>query len=216
MTVGPRGREPVAYGPAAGDHVVFDLGGVLVDWNPRYLYCGHLGGDPAEVETFLTTVCGREWHEALDRGAPFASQAARLVERFPAYEAWIGDYVTLWERMFAGQFPHAVTVLEELSRRGCRLHALSNYPAEKLAFLYRAFPFMGTFHTVVISGLLGMIKPDPRIFEYLKRVVGEGRCWFIDDRPENVAAARECGLSAIRYAALEEPEALGRALGCGE
>jgi 2-haloacid dehalogenase len=179
--------------------VVFDLGGVLIDWSPTYLYRDHLGGDPAEVDAFLRETCSPEWHAGLDAGLDFSAAAEDLASRFPARAQWIRQYGPGWERMFAGAHRSTVECLEELARRGYRLHALSNYPRQKVAFLYRAFPFMQVFHCVVLSGLVGAIKPHAEIFDYLSRLLGGAPCLFVDDRAENVEAARRHGIESLLY-----------------
>lgn len=180
--------------------IVFDLGGVLVDWNPRYLFRRHLGRDPADVERFLAQVCTREWHSRLDGGEPFEAARRRLAGAFPEFGDWVAEYLSDWPKMFAGAFPEAVKIFYSLKARGFRLHALSNYPGEQIAFLYREFAFMREFDTVILSGLVGVQKPEAAIFRYLRERIGARPCLFIDDRAENVAAARRCGIRAIEYA----------------
>ena len=179
--------------------VVFDLGGVLVDWDPRYLFRDHLAGDPGEVDAFLAQVCTPEWHARLDGGGSFDRETRALAERFPGHAHWILRYGREWERMFAGVFDESVACLESLAERGYRLHALSNYPAEHVRFLYRRFPFMRRFETVVLSGLVGLSKPDERIYRYVLERIGRRPCVFVDDRPENVAAALSAGMRAIEF-----------------
>src|SRR5690606_21784161 len=142
----------------------------------------------------------------------FAEHITALEADFPQHGRWIRCYGEHWEKMFAGHYPDSVAVLQRLARRGHRLHALSNYPAEKIAFLYRTFPFMQMFHTVVISGLLGVAKPDRAIFDYLLRLIRGRECLFIDDRPENVQAARRCGLRAVQYEARSADASLATVL----
>lgn len=179
--------------------VVFDLGGVLVDWDPRYLLRDALGGEAAAVERFLATVCTPEWHARLDRGERFAALTGELSVRFPEHAAWITSYARDWERMFAGDLPDSVACLLDLRARGYRVHALSNYPGERIRFLYRRFSFMREFDTVVLSGLVGATKPARSIFEYLLERIGGRECVFVDDRPENVAAAERCGLKGVHF-----------------
>ncbi len=179
--------------------VVFDLGGVLVDWDPRYLLRDALCGEAAAVETFLATVCTPEWHAQLDAGGSFAALTRELAGRHPEHAAWIESYAQGWERMFAGDLLETVRHLQSLRARGYRLHALSNYPAERIRFLYRRFPFMAAFDTVVISGLVRAVKPHRPIFDYLLERIGHRDCIFVDDREENVAAARSCGLRAVHF-----------------
>lgn len=180
--------------------IVFDLGGVLIDWDPRYLFRDHLAGEPEKVEKFLAEVCTPQWHGQLDSGASFLTLTRELAIRFPQHEEWIGRYAADWERMFAGALPESVAFFDRLIARGHRLHALSNYPAEHIRFLYRTFPFMASFHTVVLSGLVRAVKPDEDLYHYLLERIGQRRdSIFIDDREENVAAARRCGMQAVRF-----------------
>ncbi|HEX7079941.1 MAG TPA: HAD family phosphatase [Gammaproteobacteria bacterium] len=190
--------------------IVFDLGGVLIDWDPRYLLRDHLGGAPDEVELFLREICTPQWHARLDAGMPFATLTRELAARFPEHSAWIERYGADWERMFRGAFPECVAYLEGLRRRGYRLHALSNYPAERIRFLYDTFPFMAEFHTVVLSGLVRATKPDESLYRYLLRRIGAASCLFIDDREENVIAARRCGMEAVLFRREDGVEALSR------
>jgi 2-haloacid dehalogenase len=179
--------------------IVFDLGGVLIDWDPRYLFRDHIGGDYRRVEEFLHNVCTPEWHRRLDAGASFLPATRELRERHPRHRDWIERYASDWQRMFRGAFPASVAFLQSLADRGFRLHALSNYPAEQIRFLYRSFPFMTLFDTVVLSGLVRATKPSESLYTYLLQRIGERDCLFVDDREENVAAARRCGMHAIRF-----------------
>lgn len=179
--------------------IVFDLGGVLIDWDPRHLLCRHLGRDAAEVEHFLAHVCTPSWHRELDGGVSFDAACKSLTSAFPDYAEWILDYVRGWPKMFAGSFRATVASLYSLKAEGFRLHALSNYPGEQIAFLYREFAFMREFDTVVLSGLVGVQKPEPRIFSYLRDRLDSRPCLFIDDRIENVEAARFSGMQALQF-----------------
>lgn len=179
--------------------VVFDLGGVLVDWNPRHLFVRHMGLERDEVEAFLESVCTTEWHLGLDAGRPFAEASVDLTQAHPQHAHLIKAYVEDWPHMFAGQFEATVQELNEYVSAGYRVHALTNYPGEQIRFLYERFAFMQAFETVVVSGLLGFTKPDRRIYGYLLEVIGASTCLFIDDRPENVAAAESVGIEGIRF-----------------
>lgn len=187
--------SPCTVFPRSGPirDIVFDLGGVLIDWDPRYLYRDHLAADAGDVESFLASVCTPVWHKRLDGGASFAAETSALAARFPRHADWIARYAREWERMFAGAYSETEACLRELVDRGYRVHALSNYPAEHVAFLYRRFAFMRDFHTVVLSGIVGTVKPDERLYRYLLDRIGGGPCLFVDDREENVEAARRCG-----------------------
>lgn len=192
--------------------VVFDLGKVLVDWDPRNLFVGHLGMPAIEAERFLTEVCSPEWHVEFDRGRTFDAGIEQLLESHSAHRKWIETYVNEWPRMFAGPIETTVSQLYALHERGIHVHALSNYPPQKIRFLYERFDFMHLFHTVVISGLLGVVKPDPEIYERMLVSIGSDRCIFIDDREENIAAASAAGIEAIHFTPAEGPRRLEQLL----
>jgi 2-haloacid dehalogenase len=181
--------------------VVFDLGKVLVDWDPRHLYRQRFGGDEPAMERFLAEVCSPEWHHRIDRGQSWEAAIAEAVARHPRQAAHIRAYRDGWETMFAGEIPGTAALLYHLEAAGLRLHALSNYPAEPVDFLYRRFPWMSLFEHVVISGRIALAKPEPEIFHHLLQRIARPpeRCLFIDDRPENVAAALAVGLDAVCF-----------------
>jgi len=176
--------------------LVFDLGGVLVDWDPLYLYRDHLGASAADSEHLLGVVCTREWHDLLDRGMTFSVATRRLASQYPELAEQIRDWDKGWAHMFKGSRPGVDTLLRQLRADGYRLHVLSNHPAEKLDFLYSNFEFMRHFHSVIISGLLATAKPDTAIFAYLMKLLDNRPVIFFDDRIENVQAASTAGLQA--------------------
>ena len=145
---------------------VFDLGGVLIDWDPRYLY-RKLLADEAAVEEFLATVCTPEWNAEQDRGRPFAEGVAELVERHPAHAAAIAAYHERWPEMLGGDIPGAVELLAELRATGVPLYALTNWSAETFVLARERFEFLDWFDGLLVSGEERMIKPDPAIFELL-------------------------------------------------
>ena len=176
--------------------LVFDLGGVLVDWDPVYLFRDHLGMPVADVKEFLEQICTPDWHGELDRGRTFEAGIRRLANRYPAQADTIAHWDSGWEKMFKGTKGDVDGLLASLSQRGYRLHALSNYPSEKLDFLYAKFDFMRRFHSVTISGLLGVAKPDPAIYTHVATTLRGRGCAFFDDRMENVDAAATAGFYA--------------------
>jgi 2-haloacid dehalogenase len=189
---------------------VFDLGGVLIDWDPRHLY-RKLLADEAAVEEFLATVCTPEWNAELDRGRPFAEGVAELVERHPAQAAAITAYHERWPEMLAGEVPGAVAVLADLRAAGVPLYALTNWSAETFAITRGRFAFLEWFDGVVVSGQERVIKPDPRIFRLLADRFGldPETTFYVDDSEANVAAARALGFDAVRFTG---PERLRRDL----
>ena len=185
--------------------VVFDLGGVLIDWDPRHLY-RKLLADEAAVEEFLATVCTPEWNAELDRGRPFAEGVAELVERHPEHAATIAAYHERWPEMVAGDIPGTVEVLAELRAAGVPLYALTNWSAETFAIARERFEFLEWFDGLLVSGEERVTKPDPAIFQLLLDRFGldPTATVFVDDSEANVAAARRLGFDAIRFTGHEE------------
>ena len=192
------------------DAVVFDIGGVLLDWDPRHLY-RKVFDDDAAMEGFLSRVCTPEWHAPHDRGASTAESCARLVEAHPEHHDEIWAWMTRGEEMVAGSIEESVEILAELHRAGVACYALSNMEAETFPLRRRRFAFFDLFDGIVISGCEGLAKPDPAIFDLL---LGRFRLdarttLFIDDNAVNLAPASALGISTVLF---ESPEGLRRAL----
>jgi 2-haloacid dehalogenase len=180
--------------------VVFDLGGVLIDWDPRYLY-RKLLADEAAVEEFLATVCTPAWNAEQDRGRPWAEAVAELVERHPVHAAAITAYHERWPEMLGGDIAGTVALLEELRAAGVPRYALTNWSTETFGFARERFAFLDWFDGVVVSGQERVAKPDPRLFRVLLDRFGLApeATFFVDDSPANVEAARRLGLDAVRF-----------------
>jgi 2-haloacid dehalogenase len=187
-----QGREPV---------VVFDLGGVLIDWDPRHLYRQLFDGDDAAMERFLAEVCNNEWNVRQDAGRPFADAVAELVLRHPAQRALIEAYHLRWPEMVAGPIDGSVELLAELRAAGYELHALTNWSAETFALTRPRFAFLAWFESILVSAEVGLIKPDPRIFQLLLERIGRAAraCIYIDDSQRNVDAAAALGFDALHF-----------------
>ena len=180
--------------------VVFDLGGVLVDWDPRYLY-RQLFDDPDEMESFLAEVTTAEWNACQDAGRPWAEAVELLVAEHPQRRELIEAFHGRWPEMLAGEIPGTVDVLADLRAAGVRLIALSNWSAETFPVARERFDFLAWFEGIVISGDVGMNKPDRRIFEHLIEQFGiePAAALFIDDSSANVDAAKALGFQAIQF-----------------
>jgi 2-haloacid dehalogenase len=186
---------------ADGAAVVFDLGGVLIDWNPRHLYRKIFGSDEAAMERFLSEICTPAWNARFDAGRPFAEGVTELVREHPGQAKLIEAYRSRWQEMLGGAFPESVEVTRELRRANVPVYALSNWARETYAVTRSRFPFLDEFDGILISGDVGVGKPDPAIFrEFLHRfgLVAESTV-FIDDSPANVAVARSMGFDAIEF-----------------
>lgn len=188
-------------GSTSVDTVVFDLGGVLVDWNPRHLYRKVFGNDEEAMETFLADVCNSAWNERQDRGRSWTEATAEAIARHPSQESHIRAYRDRWDEMLGGALEETVQVLDELHHSGVRLLALTNWSAETFHFAEERFGFLGKFEGVLVSGREGLMKPEPEIFQLLIQRYGlaPARTLFIDDVQTNVDAAIVQGLRAVRF-----------------
>ena len=191
--------------------VIFDLGGVLIDWDPRHLYRKLFNGDDAAMERFLGEVCTMAWHLQHDAGRPFVETCAELKLKHPDHAALIDAFADRHGEMTAGAITGTVALLERLSAQGVPLYAITNYPAQTFPAAQENFPFLALFRDVAVSGVERVVKPSAELFNILLRrndlVVGESI--FIDDSIKNVEAARTLGLHAIHF---HSPDALEREL----
>jgi 2-haloacid dehalogenase len=180
--------------------VVFDLGGVLVDWDPRYVY-RQLFDDPDEMESFLAKVTTAEWNAQQDAGRPWAEAVKLLVAEHPQRRELIEVFYRRWPEMLAGEIPGTVDVLADLRAASVRLVALSNWSAEMFPVARERFDFLAWFEAIVISGDVGVNKPDRRIFDHLTEQFGiePAAALFIDDSSANVDAAKALGFRAIQF-----------------
>ena len=189
--------------------VVFDIGGVLLDWDPRYLYRTLFDND-AEMEEFLAEVCTPAWNIEQDRGRPFAEAVSLLIERFPDQADRIRAYDERWEEMIPRAFDDVVALLHRLQAAGRPTYALTNFSAEKFPIAKANWPFLDSFAGVVVSGEEGVIKPDPAIFRILldRFALNASECLFIDDKADNAEAARDVGLHATTFTDAKALEAV--------
>jgi 2-haloacid dehalogenase len=194
-----------------GPAFIFDFGGVLIDWNPYYLYRHYLGGDPAATQRFLQTVDFFGWNEENDRGRTLAQGTAELAERFPEYRELILAYDQRYLEAIGGAIQPTVEILRLMKEQGYPLYGLSNWPAEKFAIVRGIYPFFAWFDDIVISGEVKLIKPGREIFELLLERAGRPahECVYIDDHDRNIAAARDLGFQTIHF---KSPEQLAEEL----
>lgn len=180
--------------------VVFDLGNVLLDWDPRRLY-RTLIDDPAELDRFLTEIASFEWHYQQDCGRSTAEATAALQAQHPEHAELIGAFYDRWPEMTAGAMPATVDILRELRDAGIRLIGLTNWPAGLFEPARERFPFLAWFDGIVVSGEERMAKPDPAIFELLldRYDVDPATAAYVDDTERHVATARSLGLAGFGY-----------------
>ncbi|MCP8938085.1 HAD family phosphatase [Alsobacter sp. SYSU M60028] len=180
--------------------VVFDIGNVLLDWDPRHLY-RRVFDDHARMEWFLSEVCTPAWNLEQDRGRPFADAVAERIALFPDMAAEIRAYDERWLETLAGAIQGSVDILLRLRAAGVPNYAITNFSAEKFVDACLHYPFLTGFDGVVVSGAEKLIKPAPEIYGVLFTRYGldPAECVFIDDSEKNVVAAREVGMRAIHF-----------------
>lgn len=187
--------------------VVFDLGGVLIDWNPRHLYRKLLDDDHERIEWFLSNICTPEWNAQQDAGRTMREATEVLLAQHPEHEELIRAYYDRWEEMITGPIEGSVEILRRIRALPYRLYGLTNWSAETFPVARERFTFLEWFEGIVVSGAIGMIKPDPIIYHHLIDAfdLTPQETVFIDDSPANVAAARNLGFHGIRF---ENPDQL--------
>ncbi len=181
--------------------VVFDLGGVLVDWDPRQLLRKVMPGREAEMETILADVLNREWNLERDTGDSWPEAMARLKVEYPQWAEIFDAYDERWAETLVGSHEGTVAILRELKECGTPLYALSNWSAEKFHHAEEAFDWLALFDGIIVSGRVRLIKPNRDIFDYLleRYDLDAGDIIFIDDHLPNIDAARSYGIRAHHF-----------------
>lgn len=181
-------------------NIIFDFGGVLLDWNPRYLYKSYFNNDE-EMEHFLADICNGEWNIRQDAGRPFAEAVKELQAKFPEYAEAIQMYDDDWEKMLKCELPESIDLLKELKFMGYGIYGLTNWSAEKIGYAFANYSFFSLFDGIVVSGVEKVVKPDRKIYEILleRYSLKPGECVFIDDNQDNVDMAKVLGINAIRF-----------------
>ena len=180
--------------------LVFDLGGVLIDWNPRYLY-RKLIDDEGDINLFLSEVCNSEWNVKQDAGRALAEATAERIALFPEKKSLIEAFYDRWEEMLGGEINETVEILRELKNKGESIYALTNWSGETFPIAEERFDFLQWFDGTLVSGVEKMAKPDPEIFHLLlKRYELRAEdCLFIDDSKTNIEAAARIGFETHQF-----------------
>ncbi len=180
--------------------VVFDLGGVLIDWNPRYLY-RKVMDDEAEIERFLAEVWTHERNLSLDAGRTFDEVVAELVDAHPDWADHIRTYRDRWEEMIAGALDDTVAVFNRVRAAGIPTYGLTNWSAETFPIAQARFAFLHRFDGIVVSGVEREVKPDRAIYDILTSRYGfrPEDAVFIDDAEKNILAARDLGFHTVHF-----------------
>jgi len=182
--------------------IIFDLGGVLIDWDPKYVYRSVFNGDEEKVTWFLNNICTSEWNVEHDAGRPLKVGTELLVKQHPEYESWIRMYYDRWPDMLGGPIPDTVAILQQLKQSNAyTLYALTNWSSETFPVALERFDFLGHFKGIVVSGAENTRKPFQKIYDItLERYnITPEKAVFIDDNFDNVQAAKELGIHGIHF-----------------
>lgn len=182
--------------------VIFDLGGVLVDWNPEYLYAKIFKDDPNKMKWFLKTVCTPSWNMEQDAGRTFDEGSKLLIQEYPEYEKEILVFYERWEEMLKSEIHDTVlilNILKELNK--VKLYALTNWSSETFPIAQQRFDFLKQFEGIVVSGEENTRKPYSKIYQITLNRYGLSpeKCLFIDDSIDNVNAAKSLNINALHY-----------------
>lgn len=188
-------------------NIVFDFGGVLVDWNPHHLYDKYFGSRE-KAEWFLNNICLYSWNLQMDGGKPFAEGVAELQAEHPEWSEAIAIYHTRWIEMMNGEIEGMASVIRRLKAAGYGVYGLTNWSAETFPMVRDTYPVFQEFDGIVVSGEEHLLKPDEAIYKCLleRYDLQAEESLFIDDNADNVVGARNVGMKAIRFTSAEELE----------
>ena len=181
------------------NNFIFDFGGVLLDWDPRYLY-RKVFKTEEEMENFLQKICTSEWNSQMDAGKPFAEGVKELIAIHPEYAKEIQLYKDRWPEMISGPIDEGVSILEQVNAsHKFKLFGLTNWSSETFPFAYNNYKFLEIFEGIVVSGEEKMKKPEKRIFHLLleRYHLNPEECMFIDDNQNNIDMANKLGIHGI-------------------
>lgn len=187
--------------------IIFDLGGVLVDWNPEYIYLKEFNGDRIKMRWFFDNICTSSWNEQQDGGKLMKEATKERVKLFPKHKRLIEMFYGRWEEMLKEEISGTVKILRDLKRNNYRLIALTNWSAETFPIAIKKYKFLKLFEGIVVSGEIKMLKPFKEIYDFTleKYNLDPKECVFIDDRLDNIQGAVRCGINGIQF---ESPEKL--------
>jgi 2-haloacid dehalogenase len=189
------------------DTIIFDLGGVLIDWNPKYVY-EHYFDSPEKHQFFFENICTSDWNEEQDAGRSIVEATQELVGKFPAWEIAIRDYYGRWTEMLKAPIPETVEIFRELKQSGrYKIYALTNWQADLFNIALVRYNFLHWFDGRVVSGEEKTRKPFPDFYQILlnRYGVNPSRALFIDDNLRNVKAAEAIGINSFHFTS---PQAL--------
>jgi len=186
--------------------IIFDFGGVLVNWDPKHLYQRFFPGQPQVMENFLKEIDFYSWNALQDKGRPFSEGIASLSDQHPQHAHLIRAYFDHWDDSITGPIQGTVDILRTLKEKGCSLYGLSNWSAETFPRVRQKYAFFDMLDEIFLSGEIGLIKPDQAIFNLLLNKTGYSapECVLIDDSQANIDAARKMGFRTIHFSSPEQ------------
>ena len=188
--------------------IIFDLGAVLIDWNPHYMY-RTLFANEQEMKNFLADVCTSDWNEEQDAGRPLQEGTELLVAQFPQHEAYIRAFYGRWSEMLGEPFQGTVDIFKQLKASGrYKIYALTNWSAETFPVALERYDFLSWFDGIVVSGTEKMRKPTPEFYQILldRYAVNASEALFIDDNYRNILAAEKMGIKSIHFTSSQQLE----------
>jgi 2-haloacid dehalogenase len=193
--------DPVGFRSELIRTVIFDLGGVLIDWNPRHLYRNFFKTEE-EITWFLENVCTSEWNDLQDAGRSFQEATDELLKKFPDHEAPIRAWYGRWQETIGGPITETVAILRTLrDSKRFKLYALTNWSAETFPWAMENFEFLHWFEGIVVSGIEKTRKPYPEFYKILieRYQINPSEAIFIDDNIKNIEGARQAGFHTIHF-----------------
>ena len=181
--------------------IIFDLGGVLVDWNPEYVYLNEFDGNRKKMNWFFDNICTSDWNEEQDGGKLIKTATKERIKLFPEHKKLIKMYYGRWDEMLKGEIIESVNILKKLKSKNYKLIALTNWSFETFPVAIKKFDFLKLFDGIVVSGKMKMLKPFKEIYKYSinKYELSPSECVFIDDRLSNVQGAINYGIKGIHF-----------------
>jgi len=185
------------------DTVIFDLGSVLISWDPYPVLLKAYNNDKEKTRWFLENICHMEWNNTLDAGISFEQAKQKRIAEYPEHAEYISIYLDRWEDMLLGPIEGTLQTLHKLKESGkYRLYAITNWSAEKFPVARKKYSFLDWFDDIVVSGEIGIVKPDEKIYRYAIerfKLNNPQQAVFIDDRAENIEAAAKFGIQGIHF-----------------
>jgi 2-haloacid dehalogenase len=181
--------------------IIFDFGGVLINWDPHKLFNKYFNNDTLAIDNFLAEINFFNWNLSQDKGYPFAQAVTDLSAQFPQYAHLINAYDREWEESITGIVPETVEILYKLKSVGSHLYGLTNWSTEKFSIIRHKYPVFDLFEDIVVSGEAKLIKPDPAIFYMLLQRIHRApkECLLVDDSAINIETAQKMGFATHHF-----------------